>query len=192
MDEACCPKQRRRISIALSVITVPRRASSIRSLRCSLATCLVAGVVALSGCIACPNGASCPNCSKSSPIGIPMSIPSIPPGFPWIEGNGKAVECGSACEECEACESDASCCDAAPPESEADLGSRASLYERSVDRLVVQPATTLIMSAFSVAGTAFGTVANYCMPEVALGPPQLTPPGRFHPVPTRPVFAQRQ
>jgi hypothetical protein len=33
-----------------------------------------------------------------------------------------------------------------------------------------------------------GNVANFCLPVTALAPPAVPPPGRFHPVPTRPVF----
>ena len=38
----------------------------------------------------------------------------------------------------------------------------------------------------------FGQVANFCVPAAAMGPPEVTPPGRFHPVPTDPVFAPAQ
>jgi hypothetical protein len=38
----------------------------------------------------------------------------------------------------------------------------------------------------AIAGTA-----NFCIPAAAIGPPYIPPPGRFHPVPTRPVFAPR-
>jgi hypothetical protein len=49
----------------------------------------------------------------------------------------------------------------------------------------------VLAATLSVAGTALGTVghvANFCLPPAAIGPPDGLPPGRFHPVPTRPVF----
>jgi hypothetical protein len=33
-----------------------------------------------------------------------------------------------------------------------------------------------------------GRVFNCCAPDDAIGPPEIPPPGRFHPVPTHPVF----
>jgi hypothetical protein len=47
-------------------------------------------------------------------------------------------------------------------------------------------------SAFSLGAPAFqlfGNVANFCIAPIAMGPPEIAPPGRFHPVPTNPVFA---
>jgi hypothetical protein len=76
-------------------------------------------------------------------------------------------------------------------EDAADHAIHESLYAQVVDGLIVQTASTVIFSTASIAGTAFGTIANYCLPEAALGPPDMVPPGRFHPVPTRPVFAHR-
>jgi hypothetical protein len=34
-----------------------------------------------------------------------------------------------------------------------------------------------------------GHVANFGLPVTSCAPPEIPPPGRFHPVPTRPVFA---
>ncbi|HJQ79474.1 MAG TPA: hypothetical protein VJ828_05940 [Lacipirellulaceae bacterium] len=64
-------------------------------------------------------------------------------------------------------------------------------YEQVFDSVFVQPASTVVFSTVSIAGSAFGTLANYCLPVIALGPPETVPPGRFHPVPTQPVFAHR-
>jgi hypothetical protein len=36
-----------------------------------------------------------------------------------------------------------------------------------------------------------GNVANFCLPVIATAPPAVPPPGRFHPVPTKPVFQRR-
>jgi hypothetical protein len=38
---------------------------------------------------------------------------------------------------------------------------------------------------------AFASTANFCIAPAGAAPPDLPPPGRFHPVPTRPVFAPR-
>jgi hypothetical protein len=38
----------------------------------------------------------------------------------------------------------------------------------------------------------FASVANFCIAPIAYAPPQVLPPGRFHHVPTQPVFAPRQ
>ena len=35
-----------------------------------------------------------------------------------------------------------------------------------------------------------GHVVNCYAPHDAIGPPEIPPPGRFHPVPTHPVFAR--
>ncbi|HEY7688816.1 MAG TPA: hypothetical protein VH835_08995 [Dongiaceae bacterium] len=37
----------------------------------------------------------------------------------------------------------------------------------------------------------FAETANFCVPAASCGPPEYPPPGRFHPVPTQPVFAPR-
>jgi hypothetical protein len=37
----------------------------------------------------------------------------------------------------------------------------------------------------------FACAANCCTPHACPGPPDIPPPGRFHPVPTRPVFSPR-
>ena len=34
-------------------------------------------------------------------------------------------------------------------------------------------------------------IFNFCVPPATIGPPAPPPPGRFHPVPTRPVFSPR-
>jgi len=116
------------------------------------------------------------------PLHLPLSIP-------WGGDEGDSSECGSACTPAA---DDVSSCDGFPSDSRDDYNVEEPVYQRIVDGAIVQPAMTVVMSSVSVAGTAFGSVANYFLPEVALGPPELAPPGRFHPVPTRPVFSRSE
>jgi hypothetical protein len=37
----------------------------------------------------------------------------------------------------------------------------------------------------------FASAANFCIAPIAYAPAEVPPPGRFHPVPTRPVFSPR-
>jgi len=37
----------------------------------------------------------------------------------------------------------------------------------------------------------FASAANFCIQPIAYAPAQIPPPGRFHPVPTQPVFTPR-
>ncbi len=144
-----------------------------------MAVCALA--VALGGCIAYPEGATCTKCTPSLSSYIPASIP-------FVGHEDPAVECGSACV---ADEEDDSHCDDVAMEASPDSITDPSTYNRLVNGFVVDPASTVVMSTFSFAGSAFGTVANYFIPEGAIGPPDTMPPGRFHPVPTRPIFARR-
>jgi hypothetical protein len=140
----------------------------------------MAAALPLGGCIACPKGPSCTTCANSVPLEIPLS-------FPWFGDRGSST-CGSTCE---LAEGEDGACDEVALESDVESRDSESFYSQFIDRVVVQTAATVTLSTFSVAGTAFGTIANYCLPEVALGPAEITPPGRFHPVPIRPVFAHR-
>lgn len=47
------------------------------------------------------------------------------------------------------------------------------------------------LSCVGTAGSAVGHVANFCVPPAGYMPLEGPPPGRFHPVPTRPVFCPR-
>jgi hypothetical protein len=38
---------------------------------------------------------------------------------------------------------------------------------------------------------AFAATANFCLRPIAYAPAEIPPPGRFHPVPTQPVFTPR-
>ena len=159
---------------------VQQRATAIRGLKRLAAAFFIVNIAALCGCIACPEGASCTSCNKSFPYDLSLSVP-------WGGGEDSPTDCGSACE---LADGELTTCDEpVPDEASATHDSENGLYKQVVDRLFVQTASTVMFSAVSIAGTAFGTVANYCLPEVALGPPDTNPPGRFHPVPTRPVFA---
>jgi hypothetical protein len=143
---------------------------------------VIASIVALSGCIACPEGALCNSCNASLPHGLSFDIP-------WYGDEHSQMECGSACEPADG--EQTTCDECVSQEGAVADTAEESLYAQAVDRLVVQPASMIVFSTVSLAGTAFGTVANYFVPEAVLGPPDSVPPGRFHPVPTRPVFAHR-
>jgi hypothetical protein len=171
--------------------------------------------VALGGCIGFPEGSSWTDYSPSLPLHVPLSIP-------FTGREDEAVKCGSACApeddhncdcdecKCDECECDETECNESCDETLTDDASNAitepSTYERLVNGVVIEPASTVVMSTFSFAGSAFGTVAmstfsfagstfgtvaHYFVPEGAIGPPETMPPGRFHPVPPRPVFARR-
>jgi hypothetical protein len=112
----------------------------------------------------------------------------IPTGVPFTGHDDSAVDCGSACV---ADDEEDGHCDEVAAESSAGSITDPSTYERLANGYVIEPASTVVMTTFGFAGAAFGTVANYCIPEGAIGPPDVMPPGRFHPVPTRPVFARR-
>ena len=53
----------------------------------------------------------------------------------------------------------------------------------------VQTASATMLSALAMGGAAVGSVANYFVPAGLIAPSNVPPPGRFHPVPTHPVFA---
>jgi hypothetical protein len=158
------------------------RGTTTRRFGARLAGCLLVLTVALGGCIAGPEGASWTEFTTSLPLHIP-----------FIGDENAAVECGSACTSEEDHDSDCDDyeCDETLPDDATNAITEPSTYERLVNGAIVEPASTVVMSTFSFAGTAFGTVANYCVPEGTIGPPETMPPGRFHPVPTRPVFARR-
>jgi hypothetical protein len=155
--------------------------------------CLLALSVALGGCSIFPEGTSWSNYTPSLPLHVPLSIP-------FADDDSGSVECGSACvqeeDDCECNE---------PVTDEAAI-TEPSTYEHLVNGVIIEPASTVVMSTFSfagsavgtaamstfgLAGSAIGTVANYFVPAGTIGPPETMPPGRFHPVPTRPVFAHR-
>lgn len=158
---------------------VQQRVSANRCLERLAAALLIA---AFCGCIASPEGASCAHCKKSFPYDLSLDIP-------WVGGDNSPTECGSACEPTEGKQT--TCDELAPEEESANEAAENYSYEQVIDSLFVQPASTVVFSTVSIAGSAFGTLANYCLPVAALGPPESDPPGRFHPVPTRPVFAER-
>jgi hypothetical protein len=150
---------------------------------------LLVSTIALSGCVACPDSKSCATDNLAWPLHLPLSIPCR-------NDECESCECGSACDPAA---DDAQNCSDVPLNADESGGAEDSVYQRVIDGAIVQPAATVAMSSFSIAGTAFsmagsafGSVANYFLPEVALGPPEIAPPGRFHPVPTRPVFARSE
>jgi hypothetical protein len=77
---------------------------------------------------------------------------------------------GGHCDDPASCEADGSdaCTDEAPPFH----GAWASAREY-----------------FDASLAYVGHIANFWLPPTMLAPPEIPPPGRFHPVPTRPVFA---
>jgi hypothetical protein len=163
---------------------VRRRVNAIRLLERFAAALLAVNIAALCGCMALPEGASCTNCKKSFPHNLSLNVP-------WLGGEKSPAKC---CSTCELAEGEHTTCDDVPHELEEEAAEHAaeeSLYHQVVDRFFVQTASTVVFSTASMAGSAFGTIANYCLPASALGPPDMSPPGRFHPVPTRPVFANR-
>jgi hypothetical protein len=46
-------------------------------------------------------------------------------------------------------------------------------------------------AALIVPRQAFASAANFCIRPIAYAPAEVPPPGRFHPVPTQPVFSPR-
>lgn len=160
---------------------MPHRGTTTPRFEDRFSALLLVLTVTLGGCNAFPEGTSCHKCDTSLPLHVPLSIP-------FLGNEDAAVECGSACVPEHEHNSQF---DDILTDDVTNAVTASSTYERFVNGVVVEPATTVVMSTFSIAGSAFGTVANYCVPEGALGPPETMPPGRFHPVPTRPVFAHR-
>lgn len=52
-------------------------------------------------------------------------------------------------------------------------------------------AGTALRSVGELPRHCFAETANFYLPAAACGPPEIPPPGRFHPVPTQPVFTPR-
>jgi hypothetical protein len=177
-------------------ITVLHRSTTTRLFEGRLAACLLTLTVALGGCIAGPEGASWTDYTPSLPLHVPLSIP-------FAGDECESVECGSACAHDDDHVAE---CDEPVTDDAVDAITESSAYERVVNGVFIEPASTAVMSTFSFAGSAvgtvamstfsfagsaIGTVANYFVPAGVIGPPETMPPGRFHPVPTRPVFAHR-
>jgi hypothetical protein len=172
-------------------ITVHHHGTANRRFEGRFAICLLVLTIGLSGCIAWPEGSSWTDLTPSLPMHVPLSIP-------FTGHENEAVKCGSACapekdhdNECDDSECNDNECDETLTDEASNAITESSTYERLVNGVFIAPASTVVMSTFAFAGTAFGTVANYCVPAGAIGPPESMPPGRFHPVPTRPVFARR-
>jgi hypothetical protein len=75
-------------------------------------------------------------------------------------------------------------CDCGAPE----CGDACNAEMHSVQTVPFQGVWSSAMAVSAIPMTVVGNVANFCLPVVAMAPPEVPPPGRFHPVPTRPVF----
>ena len=137
------------------------RLASLRSCQLKTAAVLLVTVALCSGCALSPNGM----------LGaMPM----------FSESNAQHVGCATACEPCDTAgcgENVSGCCDVCGSENCAG------------HRGVAQYAWTPVLSIGEGAAQVFGNIANFCVPAAAMGPAEIPPPGRFHPVPTQPVFA---
>ena len=97
--------------------------------------------------------------------------------------NDCGPDCGDVCDEC---------CDGGFNNAMPDCGNAGSNGWGQTcghPSVITDSAWT---SAFAVGAPAFqlfGNIANFCVAPLAMGPPEIPPPGRFHPVPTTPVFA---
>jgi len=110
--------------------------------------------------------------------------PPISCELPGLMGqHGPHPGCGAACEPFD----DAAWDEGSPQCSEACDGDSPG-FHGGVAQAVWTPAQSLADGAAQM----FGHVANFCVPAAAIGPPEIPPPGRFHPVPTNPVFAPGQ
>jgi hypothetical protein len=96
---------------------------------------------------------------------------------------GHSMDCGTAvCESGYGPEAPDGC------KSPACSGTHAGGATEVGDAVI---APDLLAATLSVGGMALGMVghvANFFLPAAAIGPAEVPPPGRFHPVPTRPVF----
>jgi hypothetical protein len=129
---------------------------------------------------------------------VPPSYPTIRPQYqaPWVPlllalaavcgcvalpkglgGASAGPNCGDACEGC-------------PPEQCETCSNCGSSSCNGCNGIV----GTLFGYGYTVCyvpSLCVGSVANFCGPPSCVGPPDIPPPGRFHPVPTRPAFAPR-
>jgi hypothetical protein len=113
---------------------------------------------------------------------LQFDMPSPESLLTWPSSESR--DCGDACEPCD--ETDGRCAD------EADEGNESAAVQLvDYSTGLVQTAAGTMLSAVGTAGAAVGSVANYFVPISAIAPPDVPPPGRFHPVPTTPVFAPR-
>ena len=113
---------------------------------------------------------------------LQLDMPSPESLLPWP--NAKSPDCGDACEPCD--EVSPQCVDEASPGSKS-AGVQLAGYSTGL----MQMAAGTMLSAVGTAGAAVGSVANFFVPVSVIAPPDVPPPGRFHPVPTTPVFAPR-
>ena len=113
---------------------------------------------------------------------LQFDVPSPENLLSW--SSNKTCDCGDACEPVD--DADGACADGAKRGSES-MGVQLTSYSTGL----AQTAAGTMLSAIGTAGAAVGSVANYFVPVSEIAPPDVPPPGRFHPVPTTPVFAPR-
>jgi hypothetical protein len=100
-----------------------------------------------------------------------------PIGVDTAAALASVVGTGPACHSCHApdCPNTGHECDS--PQCD---GSSCQCMQRSPLRAV-----------WAVPRDAFAATANFCIRPIAYAPASVPPPGRFHPVPTQPVFMPR-
>jgi hypothetical protein len=116
-------------------------------------------------------------------ITLAAAISSAGCMMPWRSkcGHGTACNCGAAIEEpaggaVPAFLNDE--CGDICPHTGGFLGNGRSTYQR-------------LCAIGSMPRDVFARTANFCIEPVAYAPADLPPPGRFHPLPTQPVFSPR-
>jgi hypothetical protein len=161
------------------VFNVLTRIHPTRRLHQSLAVVATAVLMASVGCVAPPNG------------GFGHAFAHVL-GFDCGCGCGDGCQCGNACS-CGDCVNQG--CTGCPPGSSDINGSGGQCCEsgncesnqcggdlhvcNAVKRVTELPCDTMHCAT------------SCCTPNACPGPPDVPPPGRFHPVPTRPAFSPR-
>jgi hypothetical protein len=162
---------------------VPTRTKPTRLLRQSLAVFAIAALTASVGCVAPPS------CGYGHTLAHVL-------GFDCDGscGCGDGCQCGNNCscgdfvsDGCDGCQSGGcavndsggECCESGDcePNQCGDHGNFPAC--NSVKRVADLPCETLHCAT------------SCCTPNACPGPPDVPPPGRFHPVPTRPAFSPR-
>lgn len=104
------------------------------------------------------------------------------------------ASCGDACRD-QPC---AACCGgdeiAEPQHYLTELNPDAGIvsdHEPCGDPACNRPQCLNLRAALAMPRDTFAATANLCIRPIAYAPAEIPPPGRFHPVPTQPVFAPR-
>lgn len=154
--------------------TLPTRSLTSASLACCA---ILLGALLLSTGCAAFGGHHCQNVSCGSAVAEEPCVERAPTGP--VGCCNAAPNCGSGVTACATCPSIA-CPDIS--------GHAQELCYRCCD-FVWAPVWGLAEPVVCWPVNKVRHIVNFCAPDGFVGPPDMVGPGRFHPVPTHPVFA---